>query len=104
TCCGEIFVSFSISVFLSVTKLYFLIYSGTIPREDKLVGLPLAYTAIFIYIGSLYIQYRFVEPIKNQAVSRPTPTTLARFWHMNTFIVLAIGCNLINLLYYAVDG
>jgi signal transduction histidine kinase len=45
-----------------------------------------------------------VEPIKNQAVSRPTPTTLARFWHMNTFIVLAIGCNLINLLYYAMDG
>ena len=45
-----------------------------------------------------------MESIKNQAVPRPTPTTLARFWHMNTFIVLAIGCNLINLLYYAVDG
>ena len=28
----------------------------------------------------------------------------ARFWHLNVFIILAIGCNFINFIYYAIDG
>lgn len=42
-----------------------------------------------------------------QATSRDqphaTPSSRARFWHMNIFIVLAIGCNFINLIYYLSD-
>ena len=40
----------------------------------------------------------------NQALPRSTPSSYARFWQMNTFIVLAMGCNLINFVYYAADG
>jgi signal transduction histidine kinase len=32
------------------------------------------------------------------------PRSYSKFWKLNTFIVLAMGCNLINLLYYAADG
>ncbi len=41
---------------------------------------------------------------KETTLSPVTPRLGARFWAMNTFIVLAIGCNLINLIYYAADG
>lgn len=40
----------------------------------------------------------------NQALPRPTPGSNVRFWQMNTFIVLAMGCNLINFIYYILDG
>jgi len=36
------------------------------------------------------------------AVAVPTPDS--RFWKHNTFIVLAMSCNLINCLYYLTDG
>lgn len=39
-----------------------------------------------------------------QALPRATPNSHARFWQMNTFIVLAMGCNLINFFYYLMDG
>lgn len=32
------------------------------------------------------------------------PASKARFWQLNTFIVLAMGCNFINFLYYIADG
>ncbi|HTI07789.1 MAG TPA: ATP-binding protein [Puia sp.] len=41
---------------------------------------------------------------KTQALSQSSPNSHARFWQMNTFIVLAMGCNLINFIYYMVDG
>ena len=40
----------------------------------------------------------------NQAHARSTPGSTARFWQMNTFIVLAMGCNLINFVCYVMDG
>jgi signal transduction histidine kinase len=40
--------------------------------------------------------------LKNQENPRPSPK--ARFWQLNTFIVLAMSCNLINFLYYIADG
>ncbi|MES1159195.1 MAG: ATP-binding protein [Bacteroidota bacterium] len=41
---------------------------------------------------------------KNQALSQSSPNSHARFWQMNTFIVLAMCCNLINFVYYLMDG
>ena len=32
------------------------------------------------------------------------PSAQARFWQLNTFIVLAMCCNLINFIYYIADG
>src|ERR1700752_999802 len=40
--------------------------------------------------------------MKNQPTRQPNPK--AKFWQLNTFIVLAMGCNLINFLYYVADG
>jgi signal transduction histidine kinase len=40
------------------------------------------------------------NPIFAEAIPRPD----SRFWKHNTFIVLAMTCNLINCLYYAADG
>jgi len=45
-----------------------------------------------------------VDHPNNQAPPRATPGSTARFWQMNTFIVLAMGCNLINFIFYLVDG
>jgi signal transduction histidine kinase len=42
--------------------------------------------------------------VKNPVNSRPAPSSSARFWQLNTFIVLSMGCNLINFGYYLADG
>ena len=42
--------------------------------------------------------------MKSPVISRSTPTARARFWQLNTFIVLAMACNTINLVYYLADG
>jgi signal transduction histidine kinase len=42
--------------------------------------------------------------VKSPVISRSTPTPRARFWQLNTFIVLAMACNSINLVYYLLDG
>jgi len=42
--------------------------------------------------------------LKNQETTPLTQNLKARFWQLNTFIVLAMSCNLINFLYYVVDG
>ncbi|MBS1603783.1 MAG: response regulator [Bacteroidetes bacterium] len=42
--------------------------------------------------------------MKNQATLLSRPSPKARFWQLNTFIVLAMSCNLINFIYYIADG
>ena len=42
--------------------------------------------------------------MKNPSIPAPSPTPGHRFWQLNTFIVLAIGCNGINLIYDWYDG
>ena len=42
--------------------------------------------------------------LKNQETPTHTHNSKTRFWQLNTFIVLAMGCNLINFLYYIADG
>jgi signal transduction histidine kinase len=42
--------------------------------------------------------------LKNQEAPHPTLSPKARFWRLNTFIVLAMCCNLINFLFYIADG
>jgi signal transduction histidine kinase len=42
--------------------------------------------------------------VKSPVISRSTPTARVRFWQLNTFIVLAMACNTINLVYYLLDG
>src|ERR1700748_1669177 len=59
-----------------------------------------AFSYIFIY----YFQFDPVtQPIPG-AQPRTTPAYNARFWHMNTFIVFALACNLIILIFYTTDG
>ncbi|HXB95460.1 MAG TPA: histidine kinase dimerization/phospho-acceptor domain-containing protein, partial [Puia sp.] len=41
---------------------------------------------------------------KNPIVAEAVPKPDSQFWKHNTFIVLAMGCNLINCLYYLADG
>ena len=40
---------------------------------------------------------------KNPISPAAAAVSKAQFWRHNTFIVLAIGCNLINFLYYLPD-
>jgi len=43
--------------------------------------------------------------LKNQeTLLLSKPSAQARFWQLNTFIVLAMCCNLINFIYYIADG
>jgi signal transduction histidine kinase/CheY-like chemotaxis protein len=42
--------------------------------------------------------------LKNQETLHPAQNHKAKFWPLNTFIVLAMCCNLINFLYYIADG
>ena len=42
--------------------------------------------------------------MKNQETPPLTQKPRASFWKLNTFIVLAMGCNLINFLYYLADS
>ncbi|MDO6430416.1 ATP-binding protein [Flavitalea sp. BT771] len=42
--------------------------------------------------------------MKNQEAPHPTLHPKARFWQLNTFIVVAMCCNLINFFFYIVDG
>ena len=42
--------------------------------------------------------------MKNPISQEATGSSQAQFWKLNTFIVLAMGCNLINLLYYLHDA
>jgi signal transduction histidine kinase len=42
--------------------------------------------------------------LKNQETLLSKPSPKARFWQLNTFIVLAMSCNLINFIYYIADG
>jgi signal transduction histidine kinase/CheY-like chemotaxis protein len=42
--------------------------------------------------------------LKNQEAPHPTLPPKARFWQLNTFIVLAMSCNLINFFFYIADG
>jgi len=42
--------------------------------------------------------------LKNQETLLSKPSPQARFWQLNTFIVLAMCCNLINFIYYIADG
>jgi signal transduction histidine kinase/ActR/RegA family two-component response regulator len=45
-----------------------------------------------------------LNQLQHQETLHAAPTPKARFWRFNTFIVLAMGCNLINFLYYIADG
>jgi signal transduction histidine kinase/CheY-like chemotaxis protein len=45
-----------------------------------------------------------LDLLKNPISQEATAGSKAQFWKLNTFIVLAMGCNLINLLYYLRDG
>jgi len=46
-----------------------------------------------------------LNQLKNPAGAPPVaPLTRAKFWQLNTFIVLAMGCNLINSLFDIADG
>lgn len=42
--------------------------------------------------------------LKNQETLQSPPVSKGKFWQLNTFIVLAMCCNLINFIYYIVDG
>jgi len=45
-----------------------------------------------------------LSQVKNPIFPEAAAASKAQFWKLNTFIVLAMGCNLINLLYYYHDG
>src|SRR5579872_4024416 len=55
----------------------------------------------FYYIFKANSNYP-LNKAKNSS-AQVAAATNARFWKHNTFIVLAMGCNLINCLYYAAD-
>jgi signal transduction histidine kinase/ActR/RegA family two-component response regulator len=45
-----------------------------------------------------------VQTPENPGSALPLSHNKARFWHMNIFIVLAVACNFLNLIYYVHDG
>ena len=64
-----------------------------------------------MHITVFYYTFIGVNPsdplnqLKNPSGSPPVaPLTRARFWQLNTFIVLAMGCNLINSFFDIADG
>src|SRR5215475_10045751 len=46
-----------------------------------------------------------MNPMRNPAgIPAEAPLTRAKFWQLNTFIVLSMGCNLINLVFDMASG